>query len=266
VHPWADVVLPEPAHDAVAMAPAGQLWSTLNDLARWTGFVAGDTADVLHPDTVAEMREPAIVEDGDQWLGGFGLGLQLIRDRGRRLAGHTGSMPGFLAAVWADPEQASGAVVFANATTGPDVPGVAADLVDILATSEPRLPAEWTPLSEADPKLLELTGTWYWGPAARVVRLLPDGWLSITPVVPGGGRASRFRREADGTWTGLDGYYAGETLRVVRNAAGDVSHLDLATFVFTRTPYDPEAEIPGGVDPAGWQSARPFDGGRSCSC
>lgn len=28
VHPWADVLLPEPEHDAVAMAPAGQLWST----------------------------------------------------------------------------------------------------------------------------------------------------------------------------------------------------------------------------------------------
>jgi hypothetical protein len=26
----------------------------------------------------------------------------------------------------------------------------------------------------------------------------------------------------------------------------------LASFVFTRTPYDPVAEVPGGIDPAGW--------------
>ena len=59
VHPWADVLLPEPEHDAVAMAPAGQLWSTPADLARWAAFVAGDTGGVLRPATLAEMREPA---------------------------------------------------------------------------------------------------------------------------------------------------------------------------------------------------------------
>jgi hypothetical protein len=51
---------------------------------------------------------------------------------------------------------------------------------------------------------------------------------------------------------GLDGYYAGEPLRVVRDAGGAVSHLDLASFRFTRLPYDPERDIPGGVDDAGW--------------
>ena len=34
VHPWADVVLPEPEHDAGVMAAAGQLWA-LTDLARF---------------------------------------------------------------------------------------------------------------------------------------------------------------------------------------------------------------------------------------
>ena len=30
-------------------------------------------------------------------------------------------------------------------------------------------------------------------------------------------------------------------------------HLDVGTFVFTRTPYDPEAPVPGGVDARGWR-------------
>ena len=72
----------------------------------------------------------------------------------------------------------------------------------------------------------------------------------------GGLRASRFRPEADGSWTGLDGYYAGETLRVVRRPDGTTSHLDLNTFVLTRTPYDPGAPVPGGVDPAGWRGTK----------
>lgn len=67
------------------------------------------------------------------------------------------------------------------------------------------------------------------------------------------GRSARFRAESDGTWTGLTGYYAGETLRAVRREDGAVSHLDLGSFVFTREPYDPQAPVPGGVDPQGWR-------------
>ncbi|GAA3446994.1 serine hydrolase domain-containing protein [Planomonospora venezuelensis] len=251
VHPWADVLLPEPEHDAVAMAPAGQIWSTPADLARWAAFVAGDTGGVLAGATLAEMREPAIVDDGDAWTGGYGLGLQLARAGGRRLAGHTGSMPGFLATVWADPADRTGVLFMANATSGVSRT-LLTDLLAILDQHEPRLPAEWAP-AEPDPDLMELAGPWYWGPAAYALRLPGGRELSLVPL-GGPGRASRFTARDDGTWTGLDGYYAGETLRVVRRPDGSLSHLDLNTFVFTRTPYDPAAGVPGGVDPDGWRS------------
>ncbi|MQA07304.1 MAG: serine hydrolase [Pseudonocardiaceae bacterium] len=254
VHPYADVLLPEPAPDAGAMAPAGQLWSTMADLARWTRFTGGDSGDVLHPDTVAEMREPAIVDDGDVWSTGYGLGFQLIRDSGRRFAGHTGSMPGFLACVLADPASGTGALAMANTTSGVVIAGLVLDLIKIADELEPRLPEEWTPATEVDHDLLELTGPWYWGPSPFTLRLLRDRWLDLTPT-SGAGRASRFRPDGADTWIGLDGYYAGETLRVVRHADGSPSHLDLATFVFTRTPYDPKAPVPGGVDPDGWRPA-----------
>jgi CubicO group peptidase (beta-lactamase class C family) len=250
VHPWADVLLPEPEHDAVSMAPAGQLWSTPADLARWAGFLAAGDERVLSAATLAEMREPAIVDDGDAWTGGYGLGLQLLRHRGRRLAGHGGSMPGFLAVVWADPADRTGVLCMANTTAGLRAQ-VALDLIDILDAHEPAMPREWEPVP-ADSDLLELTGPWYWGPTAYVLRLLPGRDLSLAPV-GGPGRASRFSAQADGTWLGLDGYYAGETMRVVRRADGTAGHLDLNTFVFTREPYDPAAPVPGGVDGAGWR-------------
>ncbi|HEX4815116.1 MAG TPA: serine hydrolase domain-containing protein [Nonomuraea sp.] len=238
VHPWADVVLPEPEHDAGAMAPAGQLWSTAHDLALWAAFLCGDTGGVLCPDTLAEMREPAVVDDGDTWTGGFGLGLQLSRAGGRRLAGHSGSMPGFLATVWAEPAEGVGVLFMANTTSG--LSGrLATDLLDILDEHEPRLPDEWRP-APADPDLLALTGLWHWGPKPYALRLLPERGLSLQPL-DGGGRASRFVPQPDGTWLGLDGYYAGETLRLAPD------HLDLNTFVFTREPYDPAAPVPGGA-------------------
>jgi CubicO group peptidase (beta-lactamase class C family) len=254
VHPWADVLLPEPAHDAHSMAPAGQLWSTVRDLARWTAFVDGDTAGVLHPDSLAEMREPNAVAEGDRWESGYGLGLQLFRMHGRRFAGHTGSMPGFVATMLTDPREKTAALAMANTTSGPRIAGLVMDLVKIAGEREPRLPDEWRPLTDAKPALLELTGPWYWGPTALSIRLLPDGWLDLKPLDKMG-RPSRFRPNPDGSWTGLDGYYADEILTVVRGADGSVSHLDVATFILTREPYDRAAPIPGGVDQHGWRVA-----------
>ena len=87
-----------------------------------------------------------------------------------------------------------------------------------------------------------------------MLRLLADRGLSLAPA-SGGGRASRFRAEPDGTWTGLDGYYAGETLRLMPDAGGAASHLDLGSFAFTREPYGPDAPLAARPDPDGW---RPF--------
>ncbi|GIJ17317.1 hypothetical protein Vgi01_40010 [Micromonospora gifhornensis] len=55
VHPWADVLLAEPAVDTGLMAPAGQLWSTTTDLARFAAFLIDGDDRVLHPDTVAQI-------------------------------------------------------------------------------------------------------------------------------------------------------------------------------------------------------------------
>lgn len=252
VHPFADVVLPEPAYDAGAMAPAGQLWSCVRDLANWTAFVGGRTGEVLHPDTVAEMREAAVIDDSGPWTAGYGLGLQLVRVGGKRLAGHTGSMPGFLACTLIDPATQTGAVALTNTTSGVGILSLAADLISLADEHEPPLPQQWRP-ARIDKALLELTGLWHWGPAPYHLRILPNGWLDLAPA-GGPGRTSRFRPLDHDRWLGLDGYYAGETLTVHRDTAGTPHHLDLATFVFTRTPYDPSAPVPGGVDEAGWRA------------
>ena len=252
VHPWADLLLPEPAHDAGLMAPAGQLWSTVEDLSRFAAFLLEGDDRVLSRDSVEEMREP--VGGTDAEAGGYGLGLQ-ISGGPRSLVGHGGSMPGFLAGLDLAVDAGLGVVAFANATSGPDVGKMIEDLVEVVVEAEPRFPPPWAPLPEADPALLALTGPWYWGAAPFALKLLGDRHLELV-TLGSRGRQSRFRPQGDGTWTGLDGYYRGETLTVVRDASGAVTHVDLGSFVLTREPYGPADVVPGGIDGPGWVGDR----------
>ena len=250
VHPWADVLLAEPEHDAGAMAPAGQLWTTVADLARWAAFLAGDGAGVIAAATLAEMREPRAVYDmrDEPWEGAHGLGLQLYNHDGARFYGHGGSMPGFLAGLLID-ARGDGSVVMANATRGMSA-DLGGDLLEILAREEPRETEEWAP-HPVDPAVLEVLGMWYWGPAPYVLAVRGAQLELRAPLGPG--RESRFAATGPDAWVGLDGYHTGEPLRAVRRPDGSVSHLDLGSFIFTREPYDPDAPIPGGVDPQGWR-------------
>jgi CubicO group peptidase (beta-lactamase class C family) len=254
VHPWADVMLPEPTEDFGRMAAAGQLWSTAGDLARFAAFLARGDDRVLSVETLREMRTPAAPAELTDLVDGstYGLGLRIEHQNGRLLVGHSGSVPGFLASLTLSVADDVAAVVLANCSSGPMVSQVAADLVRIVAEAEPRIPEPWRPLREVDRSVLELAGQWYWGTNAFALRVTADGLLSLGPL-SGGGRRSRFRGNSDGTWTGLEGYFAGEVLRAVRRPDGTVDHLDLGSFVFTRQPYEEGVEVPGGVDPEGWR-------------
>jgi CubicO group peptidase (beta-lactamase class C family) len=254
VHPWADVLLTEPEHDGGAMAPAGQLWTTVSDLARWAAFLHGDGAGVIAADTLVQMREPRAVYDdrGETWTGAHGLGLMVFNDDGRRRYGHGGSMPGFLAGLVIDAESGDAAVEFANATRG--LSGELGDeLLAILNREEPRTAEEWTPhpLPEG---VLEALGVWYWGVGPYVLAASGDHLELRAPM--GRGRPARFDPTGErDTWIGLDGYHVGEPLRIVRRDDGTVSHLDLGSFIYTRQPYDePQGPVPGGVDPGGWRA------------
>ena len=57
-------------------------------------------------------------------------------------------------------------------------------------------------------------------------------------------RAREPHRIADG--------WAARTRRPLLGADGRPSHLDLGSFRFSRTPYDPAADIPGDIHPDRW--------------
>ena len=250
VHPHADVLLEEPEHDAGAMAPAGQLWTTVTDLASLARLLSGQSDGIVAAKTLAEMREPVVISEatGEPWTAAYGLGLQLWNAGGNRYYGHTGSMPGFVAVLQiADAPGADTAIVACNSTTGFGR-SLSMDLLAILAEEEPYVRAEWKPAG-VDAGLLALLGAWFWGPAPHTLSLSGDE-LELSRT--GAGRGMRFRRDDAGGWKGVDGYMAGEPLTVVTGPAGEVTALDVGSFIYTRTPYDPGAPVPGGVAPEAW--------------
>ncbi|MBM2614375.1 beta-lactamase family protein [Actinoplanes sp. LDG1-06] len=257
VHPWADVLLPEPMQAYGPMGPAGELWSTAADLSRFAAFLLDGDDRVLRRESIEEMRFPSSAPEAAAWNASYGLGTQLLRRGERLLSGHTGSVPGFVATVWVSHDDGVGAVLLANTTAGLPVGTVTADLLEIMADHEPRIPAPWKPLTDVDPAVLELAGPWYWGPSPFLLRPAADGCVELGPLSGGGSRGARLRPAGDGTWIGLSGYFAGERLRIERDESGAVTHLDMGTFVFTRHPYGPEAPVPGGVDPSGWRPGKP---------
>jgi D-alanyl-D-alanine carboxypeptidase len=252
VHPWADVLLPEPAHDHGLLAPAGQLWSTPGDLCRFGVWLAGDGGAILSPPMVRRMRSPAVAPGDAAWSSSYGLGVQLLRFGERVLIGHTGSMPGFLAVVASSVEDGITVAVQANAWSQLAIGALVGELVAILCEREPTLPRPWAPAESARPEAMEIVGPWYWGAVPLALSLRADGTLRLAPLGEGG-RSASFAATGDGRWVGLDGYYHGEFLEPRRAEDGRLTHLELCSYVLTREPYDPPEVVPGGLDLGGWQ-------------
>jgi len=228
VHPFSGRLVPEPSYDSGAMAPAGQLWSTIEDLAKYAVFWTDPIHEVLSRESVEEMASPSASDPREGLTASYGLGLRLIADDPNLLIGHTGSMPGFLAGLFVDRVRRVGAVTLGNATHG-RVASLPPDLIDTLVTYEPDLPQEWVP----EPPLAQgedLLGHWYWGNTPVTISV-SAAILQLT-----GGLTTRLSPLGPDLYQGRDGYLAGEKLRVIRD--GDaISHLNVATFVLTRTPY-----------------------------
>jgi CubicO group peptidase (beta-lactamase class C family) len=243
VHPYDGTLVEEPATDTGAMAPAGQVWATISDLATYAAFLGRGHPDVLSIEELDRASAPqsGTVEDGTKSL--HGLGFQVVAGGSGTLTGHTGSMPGFVAAVLVDRKLRTGGVVLANATVGYSPAAIVTELLDELERCEPTLPEPWRPSVGVPIELDGVPGVWHWGNTPFVfamegTRLVATGRTGV---------AAYSFEVRDGRVLGVTGYHAGEELHVVRRADGSVGHLDIATFIYTREPYDPDAPIPGGV-------------------
>ena len=242
VHPGTGELAPEPHTDTGAMAPAGQVWSTVMDLATFADLLVRGHRDVLPPAALERMCTPQSGTAAGGLSSAYGLGVRLFPGGSGTLVGHTGSMPGFQAVLLVDRPRRTGGVALANSTSGARLPDLVLRLMDRLHDDDPRLPEPWLPSAEVPDLVREVVGTWHWGNTPYDFAWTGDELVSRHRT---GEPHGTWRLEA-GRFVGTSGYHHGEPLEVVRRDDGSVGHLLVSTFVLTRTPYDPSAPIPGG--------------------
>jgi CubicO group peptidase (beta-lactamase class C family) len=229
VKPYVDGVWDEAPVQTGAWIAAGQMWGTVGDLCRWARFLADPDDAVLAGRSVEEMRTVQTIDDHERWTTGYGLGLQLFRDGERIMAGHGGSMPGFIASVRVSVGDRVGAAVLTNESTariGPLASRLIAETVGRWPVPPQAWQVEEPPPAEVEP----LLGVWYMEGDELVLRWR-DGRLEAQfRDAPEHTPPAVFEQESATRWRIVSGWEHGEVLRV------EEERLVLSGYPVTREP------------------------------
>ena len=235
VQPYVEGVWDEAPVETGGWISAGQLWGTVGDLGRWAAFLAEPDESVLARASVEEMRTVQTIDDHERWTGGYGLGLGLRRDGERILAGHGGSMPGFIAGVYVSPRDKVGAAVLTNSSTA-SVEELALKLIARTVDAWPVVPEPWRVEDEPPADVVPLLGIWFVEGSQIVFRWREGRLEGRFDGIPEWKPSSHFAREADDRWRTVSGPEHGEALRIERDASGAVVRLIWAGYPVTREP------------------------------
>jgi CubicO group peptidase (beta-lactamase class C family) len=233
--PYADGLWDTVGVETGAWAAAGQLWGTVGDICRWGSFLADPDESVLAPTSAEEMRSVQTIDDHERWLSGYGLGLGLRRDGERILAGHGGSMPGFIAQLLFSAKDKVVAVTLTNESQA-RIGDLPLELVRTTAEDWPVAPEPWRP-GEPPPEDVEpLLGIWFIE-TTQVVFRWRDGKLEVrSPGDPDWEPSTILEREADDLWRTVSGPEHGEALRIERAADGSIARMVWSGYPVTREP------------------------------
>jgi CubicO group peptidase (beta-lactamase class C family) len=235
VQPYAEGVWDEAPVETGAWIAAGQLWGTVRDLCRWAAFLARPDESVLSRASLEEMRTVQTIDDHERWSSGYGLGVQLVRDGERLLAGHGGSMPGFIALVLVSPADKVGAALLTNSSSA-RLLDLGLKLVAETVERWPAPPEPWVVEDGVPEDVLPLLGLWFLEGSEAVFRWR-GGKLEVRfPDVPEWRPPSVFVRESDDRWRTESGAEQGEALRIERDGDGSVVRMIWAGYPVTREP------------------------------
>ncbi len=193
----------EPALDIKANTPAGAIYSSVEDLAKYTAFHLSDGnvggIVVLKASTLKEMHRVHWLHPS--WQSGWGLGFQIRYREEGDLVGHGGRLPGFVSMINMSPKEKIAVIVLANAGDSESYSGAPYSVMDrAFEWVAPAIAKAVTPPSttrDADPKWETYVGKYRdrWGdsevlilngelvlinpaaqnPKASMIKLVPEG-------------------------------------------------------------------------------------------
>jgi CubicO group peptidase (beta-lactamase class C family) len=229
VQPYVEGVWDEAPVETGAWIAAGQMWGTVPDLCRWAAFLAAPDESVLSKRSVEEMRIVQTLSDTVRWTQGYGLGLQLFRDGDRVLAGHGGSMPGFIAALMVSPADRIGAAVLTNSSTA-RVGKLAMRLVGETVERWPVPPEPWRVDEPPPDDVAPILGIWFMEGDQVVFRWRNGRLEAQFADAEDWEEPAVFEREPEGRWRIVSGWEHGEVLRI------EDDRMVLAGYPVTRAP------------------------------
>ncbi|WP_040790717.1 serine hydrolase domain-containing protein [Nocardia paucivorans] len=231
--PYSNEVHREPVMDQGAIGAGGQLWSAAGDLLRWGHALTGGEPNVLPTTVVDKMHTLQVMADTAHWRRGWGPGLLLARCGDHILAGHTGAISGFQAALMMDRDTGITVAVLTNATRGIRPGDLAIEILQDAMAAQPETPIPPRSPTPCPDRIRPLLGRWWIESDEMVFRWEDDG-LHAGLVGEPNTSDTRFVEEGPGRFRAAEGWLQGERLTVTHTEAG--LRMRWATYPLTRTP------------------------------
>ena len=226
------------------LTAAGQLHSTVSDLAKWVSFqfqTAGGQrggAQVLSGQTLAEIQRPHYLEP--DWSAGQCLGWRATRIGNHVYHNHGGGIHGFSTQVWFNVPAKTGAVQFINMWPPPGGQGLIQSVLEmILETDEAAAKPSTQPHLEPAPAPFQrFLGIYRAQPGISVQIEWRQGQLRLVEL-PGSAYSLHAPAilkptEREDIWRVVGGRAAGERAVISFTTDGRVISYELGGFVFKK--------------------------------
>ena len=218
---------------------AGQLYSTVEDLARWLIFHLGHASDEESDSTVLstrsrkEMQRPLFMKE--DWSVGYGTPWVLDRKKDEIALGHGGGIHGFGSEIRFNAKRRLGVIVLMNRMVGAQE--LNSKIFETMIEAEEANPAsepKKTP-SQTPPELQEYLGLYHGAFGLTVKVEYGDGSLQINLF-----EAILEKTDEPGIFRGTNGRLSGDRVVFGRSASGKVSNLILEGAQFNRLDEVPD--------------------------
>jgi CubicO group peptidase (beta-lactamase class C family) len=224
---------------------AGGLWSTTADLARWIAaqFAADDawrpgTPTVLAAASLAEMHEPTVLVDPEDWTEAQGLGWSIQRREDELLVGHGGLINGFKSAIrFVGPDRVG--IVALHNGSAPNSSGlpwaILSTVLPVVRAAREALPAASPP---PPPGWMRLVGRYVDPEFADALRIEIRGDRLVSVDEPDGHPEPLLATDDPLVFVATRGMGAGEPYRFLEDATGAVDGLNIFGYPMVRVGRD----------------------------